>query len=189
MQVTDREQIKGIMSWGAFGNKAPSNPYFEVGSIIIVGGLFHEGGNDALGCYDLTKLMHVVGELIKQGIKFSDCPDVSVCNLEYGDDFVRDAPQADCLLFAWVNKGVNNPRDRGIGGESDLLKKGHTWEQAISRSNSPLVTMITDNFTCVGADDVPPEYRRINTNDDAMGDRTLIHCHEGIQLGINKLTL
>lgn len=175
MKQVHKDQVKGCLDWGGFGQEKTANPYFIVTSLIIVGGLLQEGSTDSLSCSDETKLIDIARELMKQGIQFAHDPVVTVCNLEYGDDFLRDSPQADCLLFAWVNKDIENPGDISIGGESPLLKQGHTWQQAISRSNSPLITMITDNWTCVGTDDVPQNYRQINNCSDALSQRSFVY--------------
>jgi len=148
------EQVRGLIDWGQAGAPPPSNPCFEVASIIIVGGRL-SSAEGSLSFSDSMKIVHLAGLLVDHGVRFSEDVQMRVCNLEYGDDFIRDVPTADCLIYSWVNKDVDNVSDPEVGGTSPLLKLGHTWKEAIREANAPLIAMATDNSTCIGFEDVP----------------------------------
>jgi hypothetical protein len=158
MREINTQHKESLLSYATRLDEVSSqeNPYFKIGSVIIVGGLLDE--NDALSDNDLLPLRHFLRICVSLGMRVSDDVSIQACNLKYEDDFIDKPPQADLLFFSWVNKDLNEPDDDKIGGESPLLSLGYTWQGAIAGSDSPLVAMVTDNFTCVGREDIPENY-------------------------------
>lgn len=131
---------------------------YQVQSVIIVGGLLDSGNEGELSFCDKPKLAGYFSSMQFLGVRVSDDVTVDLCNIKYGDDFVRDAPRADSLIFAWVNKGVRGYLSGELDEESELLDMGHSWKAAMERSNSDFIVVNSDNYSCVGQEDVPEKY-------------------------------
>jgi len=128
---------------------------FHIKTGLIVGGLLESDGSIADRDADSLETLLWLAKR-KTPIQVGDTQ-WSVSNLEYGDDFIRDTPYTNFLYLSWVNKGMSNPRDPTIGAESPLLEIGHTWKGAIISSRPDFIAIRTDNYTCVGLDDIPQD--------------------------------
>jgi len=112
------------------------NPRFEVGSMLIVGGILtkdddfidgmsKEQGGEQLSMVDSDRVVELVKKMTLEGVRFSPDTQVYISNMLYGHDFIRNPQSADVVMMSMVNKGEKAGRRYP---ESELAKVDGAWE-------------------------------------------------------------
>lgn len=130
----------------------------DVQSVIIV------GGTDESKETDFNFLSDVLYDLKEKGVYLNNA-DGFFCDMEYGDDFVRDHPSADLIFLSWVNLEPlvwkNGTRYETV---SPFLKKGYSWTEAFTKAN-PKYIGSTTNTSCVTHELYPDDYVCVSEDD------------------------
>lgn len=162
IEISCTKQFDASAKWAALeiSSKPEVNPYFTVSSILMVGALLYEE-KSKLGVADMLFLDEIITNAMVAGIRF-DTTNVSVCNLEYGNDFVEETPKVDLLMLCYINKAEMWPkRGWSFGMESPLLREGETWEGALKKSASSLIAVNGIGATSIEQHDIPTNYSAI----------------------------
>ncbi len=106
--------------------------------------------------------------LAAQGIPIDPNVSISVCNLEYGDDFIRDTLKADLqvLSYIWYSEDTKVAEDP-MQNQSPLLTKT-AWADALKRSEARYVVNFTDEETTIRNEHLEAHFKCIS--DDSYDD-------------------